>query len=93
MGIGADSQAASAVSADDSPVVVAALGIDLPAQNPVAELAITIRNGLAGAIVGAFFADPAEVQNAWFSTIGIGYQGHLSGYHANPDPGSLLGCD
>ncbi len=71
MGIRTDRQAATAVSADDRPVMVAAFWVDPPAQDPVTDLAFSVGNGLAGAVVGAFFTDLAEVNNARFSMIGV----------------------
>ena len=89
MRIGANRHTPAAVSADDRPIMVAALGVDLPTQDPVANLALAFGNGFAGAIVSAFFTDPAEVQNAWLPTIAVSNQGHFSGNYANSHPGSL----
>ena len=61
MGKWADRQTAAAVSADDRPIMIAALWIDLPAQDPVTYLAPANGNGLAGAIVGTFHTDPTEI--------------------------------
>jgi len=64
MGIGANRHALTAVSSDDRPVVITRFRIDFPAQHAIIDFPIIMRNGLAGAVLSAFFTDQTEIQYA-----------------------------
>ena len=63
VGIWANRKAAPAVHARGHPVADAGLAVDLPAQGVIDLLAVAERDGIAGAVRGAFGADCAEVDH------------------------------
>ena len=63
MGIGAHGQAAAAIGAHLTPVGIAGLGVDPPAQRTVVFASGSPRNGAAGTRGGALLADLAELDH------------------------------
>ena len=75
MGIRADCQTPTAVSADNCPVMVAGFRDNFPAQNAVIHLSISVGDGMAGAVISAFLADIAEIDQASIRLVAVCDQG------------------
>ena len=75
MRVGADGHAAAAIGADGIPVVKALLRVDLPALCFPERLRITDWDRSRWAIICAFLADGAEVENGGVVSWIVGNQG------------------
>jgi hypothetical protein len=55
--------------------MVAGFRVNFPAQNAVVYLPVSAGDGLAGAVIGTFLADPAETKQTSFRLITVRDQG------------------